>query len=237
MRGKRHWRSQYPCASGFIPARAGETFEAPPLGPIRAVHPRSCGGNVGIGEEIDLNRGSSPLVRGKRRRMASTRNSGRFIPARAGETARTNLFYHPHKVHPRSCGGNSTDKRLAMPPSGSSPLVRGKPRPRSYEARSRRFIPARAGETLQCALVTYRETVHPRSCGGNWRLGTYPCHDIGSSPLVRGKQASQGGGICTERFIPARAGETRSIASATSFMRVHPRSCGGNSIVSIIGRQ
>ena len=90
---------------GFIPARAGEP-ETPSTRPrCSAVHPRACGGApVGVGDHVLLI-GSSPRVRGSRRRDRVDRLGLRFIPARAGEPCGWSGEPPAAAVHPRACGG------------------------------------------------------------------------------------------------------------------------------------
>ena len=70
----------------------------------------------------------------------------------------------------------------------------------------KRFIPARAGNTLQVILA----------------------HGLGdgSSPLARGTHAGRAAGADEVRFIPARAGNTWAWPSTSSLSSVHPRSRG-----------
>ena len=74
--------------------------------------------------------------------------------------------------------------------------------------------------------------VHPRACGGNHpRQWSAPAR-MGPSPRVRGKPGPGGHPIDRGGSIPARAGETPSCCPSTRTTRVHPRACGGNSLVS-----
>ncbi len=156
----------------------------------------------------------------------------RFIPARAGETR------------------SESKASLVWAGSGSSPRVRGRPllagavsaryavHPRACggdglgvgpQAKEKRFIPARAGETPQCRRRSAalpgssprvrgrrsgRETrceaapVHPRACGGDPTACGHLSDLRGSSPRVRGRRDWSLPLALRGRFIPARAGET-----------------------------
>ena len=141
----------------YIPACAGETeliaivaFEAP-----NRVHPRVCGGNIHLARRVQVDPKVHPRVCGG--------NTAHDEPPAIRRTG----------VHPRVCGGNKKPAHRHdhefLP--GTSPRVRGKPRPR-------RWIWSLAGSR-----------VHPRVCGGNLEL--VELSDMctgGTSPRVRGKR-------------------------------------------------
>ena len=69
--------------------------------------------------------------------------------------------------------------------------------------------------------------VHPRACGGNAvSVACCPCAH-GPSPRVRGKRLHRRDARGSAGSIPARAGETWSMATEVCRSRVHPRACGG----------
>ena len=150
----------------FIPACAGNSKAGGKAASTRPVHPRVCGELSGAGQWNAALAGSSPRVRGTRRRGRVGRPRGRFIPA---------------------CAGNSPV--AAVRPtlnSGSSPRVRGTQRLDVRSARRARFIPACAGNSAQRDPRGPARPVHPRVCGELQQrrrgLGGRP----GSSPRVRG---------------------------------------------------
>ena len=129
----------------FIPARAGNTVGDPAAAHEPSVHPlRVRGTQDGGGSDLKPI-GSSPRVRGTRRRRQSGRPLPRFIPARAGNTCAANGRGGNHRfiparagntrgselerirftVHPRACGEH--DSCIVGPTQrfGSSPRVRG----------------------------------------------------------------------------------------------------------------
>ena len=118
-----------------------------------------------------------------------------------------------------------------MPPSagGSSPLARGTPRWVVPGADSRRFIPARAGNTDQRKLRQVIEAVHPRSRGEHQPANSNEPSPLGSSPLARGTLRARLNVIAPSRFIPARAGNTPRPGRGRSYRPVHPRSRGEHS--------
>ena len=72
----------------FIPARAGNTSISTEITVRSSVHPRSRGEHVNPDRDHAHPIGSSPLARGTRQRAGRLLMPGRFIPARAGNTAR-----------------------------------------------------------------------------------------------------------------------------------------------------
>ena len=192
----------------FIPARAGNTEGLPRHPQASPVHPRSRGEHPGPGRYRLDTAGSSPLARGTHLRSARRRPEGRFIPARAGNTATSRPKPASLAVHPRSRGEHE-----AVPPPyaafvGSSPLARGTLR-RPFRARGHlRFIPARAGNTTAARTDRPRSPVHPRSRGEHLTAMMFPPQPAGSSPLARGTPRLRPIGSKRRRFIPARAGNT-----------------------------
>ncbi|GAN89207.1 hypothetical protein Gbfr_004_059 [Gluconobacter frateurii M-2] len=75
-----------------------------------------------------------------------------------------------------------------FPEPGSSPHVRGTRGPVHLNAKLRRFIPARAGNTIGANQCCPQSAVHPRTCGEH-------------KPNLIVRDAIL-------RFIPARAGNT-----------------------------
>ena len=116
-------------SAGLIPACAGKTCQWCFIMWDAWAHPRVCGENCHSGDRAYMNAGSSPRVRGKRPLGRSRISRDGLIPACAGKT-----FDKPRKArlnwaHPRVCGENSQSSRRGNQGGGSSPRVRGKPRP------------------------------------------------------------------------------------------------------------
>ena len=210
----------------FIPARAGNTAGAATRGGSRPVHPRSRGEHPRASATSPTAGGSSPLARGTRTCRRAPGGRIRFIPARAGNTPATGGASWPGSVHPRSRGEHVWRTSPLRRYLGSSPLARGT-RPATMDAPGRhRFIPARAGNTHAAAGFPHEGPVHPRSRGEHDMLAQVPGGIAGSSPLARGTPASPGCEAASERFIPARAGNTRDPLTSASASAVHPRSRG-----------
>ena len=111
----------------FIPARAGNTRRPQMRRHCPTVHPRAGGGTPPVNAETPL--------------------SVRFIPARAGNTDSYPPPAPAPPVHPRAGGEHTPPHTTATPTAGSSPRGRGTPTRHFQPPSSRRFIPARAGNT------------------------------------------------------------------------------------------
>ena len=149
----------------FIPARAGNMGGYDGYVHDSPVHPRTCGEHgqyIQIPPGMD---GSSPHVRGTCWLLIYDNRLWRFIPARAGNIRIYRTLAGGTTVHPRTCGEHRDESRPAQGSYGSSPHVRGtwSGRPQCY--RSRRFIPARAGNIQQQPQQRVEISVHPRTCG------------------------------------------------------------------------
>ena len=78
-----------------------------------------------------------------------------------------------------------------------------------------RLIPAHAGKTYTRILLHYRQPAHPRSRGENVSRTIDGIGTAGSSPLTRGKRASDRRKRRSLRLIPAHAGKTKLHAQKT----------------------
>ena len=149
----------------FIPARAGNTRSRSRRSGPKPVHPRSRGEHLAVKSRENPQTGSSPLARGTRRGRHRLDSRGRFIPARAGNTACPRTAPPRPPVHPRSRGEHMSGALVANVRIGSSPLARGTQARGARRQALGRFIPARAGNTATWASSATRGTVHPRSRG------------------------------------------------------------------------
>ena len=126
VRGKPYGQDLSNDFSGYIPACAGETMNSGACKMLARVHPRVCGGNGFVADDLRLAIGTSPRVRGKLSRGVYGDNSRRYIPACAGETSMLGFLAPWPQVHPRVCGGNMNPKQREYHEEGTSPRVRGK---------------------------------------------------------------------------------------------------------------
>ena len=193
---------------GLIPAHAGKTRSDHGRRNRSRAHPRSRGENLMILALSARKPGSSPLTRGKRSARAGLRSSRRLIPAHAGKTPRSGCRCPPRRAHPRSRGENVFASGSAKNVPGSSPLTRGKLRPRAGGQDVCRLIPAHAGKTWWGRSFPACSRAHPRSRGENIRPIGLASIAAGSSPLTRGKRVSPTSPARLQRLIPAHAGKT-----------------------------
>ena len=132
------------------------------------------------------------------------------------------------RAHPRVCGENQSERRIANPATGSSPRVRGKHTTVVPPALDERLIPACAGKTESSTRALPRSGAHPRVCGENPSNASPRSFECGSSPRVRGKLALTALDAPPRRLIPACAGKTASSRVRRKALPAHPRVCGEN---------
>ena len=173
-------------------------------------------------------RGSSPLTRGKRVRVATGHGVQGLIPAHAGKTSPSRVTTKHTWAHPRSRGENAVVSLEQLAPAGSSPLTRGKHWTLLTTLTASGLIPAHAGKTWSCPSRSARPWAHPRSRGENRSGGRRRRLRGGSSPLTRGKLAHDRHVCSPPGLIPAHAGKTVLRLSSTVASRAHPRSRGEN---------
>ena len=151
-----------------------------------------------------------------------------LIPACAGKTCRVARVPRRTGAHPRVCGENSVPGLARERGFGSSPRVRGKPRPPRERPQRPGLIPACAGKTPLSGAMRYTSQAHPRVCGENFTFRVPDLRGRGSSPRVRGKPTKDGTTAAYQRLIPACAGKTTRAPCKNSGSPAHPRVCGEN---------
>ena len=134
-------------ARGSSPLTRGKPSARPPTATGGTAHPRSRGENAVLGMMSMHENGSSPLTRGKLDNAGATLRGHGLIPAHAGKTDPALDVGRGVRAHPRSRGENTSPRRRASPPWGSSPLTRGKPSSTVGTPSCGRLIPAHAGKT------------------------------------------------------------------------------------------
>ncbi len=175
---------------GIIPACAGNTDLQRGGNLVTWDHPRVCGEHyVDVGE-WGAAPGSSPHVRGTRRRWRMPKLLYGIIPACAGNTCTTARTGATRRDHPRVCGEHVAGggrvaapagrSRGRMPPAkspegmGSSPRVRGTRKRLDGIHTAGGIIPACAGNTPTPRGAARTSRDHPRVCGEHrqQRLGS-----------------------------------------------------------------
>ena len=144
-RGTRPNLSASELGNRFIPAYAGNAMVTTVSAGLNAVHPR-IRGERNIAKQIDTDPGgSSPHTRGTRSRRAAPLWRNRFIPAYAGNAARSRRPSTCPPVHPRIRGERSIRIFARAVTNGSSPHTRGTLARGVARNCDQRFIPAYAG--------------------------------------------------------------------------------------------
>ena len=111
---------------------------------------------------------------------------------------------------------------------GSSPRMRGSPKPRPSCTRTRGIIPAHAGLTWSQPLQLRRPRDHPRACGAHCVIQKLLHFLKGSSPRMRGSHILRDGPDGLVGIIPAHAGLTRRKCLQGHRDGDHPRACGAH---------
>ena len=167
-------------------------------------------------------------MRGKPTRYSRSGGLTRLIPACAGKTPVLFDFVVLSTAHPRVCGENVPGEVTDLSAAGSSPRVRGKPRPQHRAGHRPGLIPACAGKTRAMGRDRRSDQAHPRVCGENSTVYTPVSRAAGSSPRVRGKPGVLEEEAALLGLIPACAGKTAVWAADRSPGSAHPRVCGEN---------
>ena len=167
-------------------------------------------------------------MRGKHAVAADLHGHVRIIPAHAGQTTSRSRSRCPRSDHPRACGANPVLGDFRGRDDGSSPRMRGKRTEEWGRHRSRRIIPAHAGQTTSGLPGSVTSSDHPRACGANTGFIVFEGGVSGSSPRMRGKRPSSAPRRTRSRIIPAHAGQTSWAVSVRYAFADHPRACGAN---------
>ncbi len=187
----------------FIPAGAGNTDLPLQHEKETAVYPRWRGEHVSTSMKSIRQNGLSPLARGTRQASLAALDRTRFIPAGAGNTARSMSSWLETSVYPRWRGEHVARSATSSYQNGLSPLARGTRCRHIHIQCSHRFIPAGAGNTTAAVISRLLKPVYPR-----WR-GEH------ATVSVKGRHG--------ERFIPAGAGNTALVSCSESGSTVYPR--------------
>ena len=112
---------------GIIPAHAGNTCMSSRRRHPKRDHPRACGEHGLFTGILAANPGSSPRMRGTRRRSAVAMLKAGIIPAHAGNTRCRSVVRRGPRDHPRACGEHDKQENEGGALQGSSPRMRGTP--------------------------------------------------------------------------------------------------------------
>ena len=190
-----------------IPAYAGDPHHSGGSPHSVEVYPRLRGGSADTPGLASSKAGLSPPTRGILRQGAVDRLNERSIPAYAGDPMAIPTLMTRRKVYPRLRGGSTSPKCLCRGIQGLSPPTRGIPHHALPRRRSRRSIPAYAGDPPAPSTVSLSLTVYPRLRGGSLSIGASKDSASGLSPPTRGIHDEKTQELLDERSIPAYAGD------------------------------
>ena len=210
----------------IIPACAGNATRPGSSSSRVSDHPRVCGERTVSYASRSAAYGSSPRVRGTRRRSSGPSVRVRIIPACAGNASIRIPVSPARSDHPRVCGERFSYQASAPLLDGSSPRVRGtRDSPRAVD-RAIRIIPACAGNATVMRNPSTATSDHPRVCGERLTRSTGGVTINGSSPRVRGTRCALNFAMSSIRIIPACAGNAPGARARDQSRPDHPRVCG-----------
>ncbi len=125
-RGKGASRSHLRISEGIIPACAGKSGRMALHHRRAGDHPRLRGEKTHPSFQTQIDRGSSPLARGKDRPLPMMKLAKGIIPACAGKSPHGSCPVRCTQDHPRLRGEKPSGRVPSGGLMGSSPLARGK---------------------------------------------------------------------------------------------------------------
>ncbi|SQM42966.1 Domain of uncharacterised function (DUF2825) [Escherichia coli] len=170
----------------FIPAGAGNTAPLKICTKAIAVYPRWRGEHYFCNAQRYSRIGLSPLARGTLAKQTSGYAWCRFIPAGAGNTKFILINTAFVSVYPRWRGEHFTTIGGHATAHGLSPLARGTQIWGAPLMKSKRFIPAGAGNTAADSRAGHHRPVYPRWRGEHLLIKWRARCVYGLSPLARG---------------------------------------------------
>ena len=165
-------------------------------------------------------------MRGTPSLVARVRVLIRIIPAHAGNSKTYRQSSRRSTDHPRACGELTARDYESLFADGSSPRMRGTLGCSTQSPRTRRIIPAHAGNSLSRPEPESTRSDHPRACGELIASALISGLTFGSSPRMRGTPQTIAPSHEQIRIIPAHAGNSRPVKVHRRTMTDHPRACG-----------
>ena len=194
-------------------------------------HPRGCGEENTLRQAFQLQKGSSPRVRGRVAFLEVSMVSRGIIPAGAGKRIAAIAATVAGRDHPRGCGEEPLWTLWVIKGQGSSPRVRGRDSTRRHTRFRQGIIPAGAGKRSGRTTSMARRRDHPRGCGEELPALRISPPGEGSSPRVRGRVYGKHADRERYRIIPAGAGKSFAVRALPASSRDHPRGCGEEEVV------
>ena len=212
MRGTQDQLLACPDRTGLIPTYAGNT-RCPALSARRlGAHPHVCGEHLRLGIQKTGGAGSSPRMRGTHQHTHGQLGSTGLIPTYAGNTFQTSTTCIVDRAHPHVCGEHPGLCTPQTKRAGSSPRMRGTPRPQGWQCWPAGLIPTYAGNTLGGLGVRRGRGAHPHVCGEHPGAIEPEKPSMGSSPRMRGTRVTLPAPGRLLGLIPTYAGNTEALA-------------------------
>ncbi len=145
LRGTQELIESIAYGNGLIPATAGNALTPSWTYSKMRAHPRDCGERVNAGNERQIERGSSPRLRGTLTGPRKKSTPAGLIPATAGNAQGCDQRLSPSRAHPRDCGERLSATAPIIGATGSSPRLRGTPSHKTTVPSVLGLIPATAG--------------------------------------------------------------------------------------------
>ncbi len=215
----------------LIPAHAGNRARESMYLFLTSAHPRARGEQADGGSAALHDYGSSPRTRGTDRCSCQPAESGRLIPAHAGNSARSSRRRCWTAAHPRARGEQLARLLFSQASGGSSPRTRGTGAARRPARTNGRLIPAHAGNRSRTGSSRGWAAAHPRARGEQASEQRSIDAGAGSSPRTRGTGGRRPQDVVVRRLIPAHAGNRARSRPSTRPAPAHPRARGEQVVV------
>ena len=174
-------------------------------------------------------------MRGERRAGNPGRVPAGITPAYAGRTQPAPRSNSISWDHPRVCGENLCQWVTSQVISGSPPRMRGEQGLTRPIELSPGITPAYAGRTDCGEASGACQSDHPRVCGENRMPRAVLCTAAGSPPRMRGERSEEDNAPVGVRITPAYAGRTIHRTRSSAVLTDHPRVCGENVLIQLLG--
>ena len=171
-------------------------------------HPRVCGKDCILNQNIKVVEGSPPRVREGQRLSSLRRRWIRITPACAGRTLAFCLVFPTAQDHPRVRGKDICQIFSFFRCIGSPPRAREGPNAEDTSGGADRITPACAGRTIWAALKFAVLQDHPRVRGKDRGMRRRRMSKIGSPPRAREGPPWLDDETMKVRITPACAGRT-----------------------------
>ena len=213
-------------AVGLIPTYAGNTRRYRSFNTRSWAHPHVCGEHVFSIPTVRETTGSSPRMRGTRRKPSTPNPTQGLIPTYAGNTGLKVTVQLDIGAHPHVCGEHSLHFVYVLCQLGSSPRMRGTRLGRVHPIHDAGLIPTYAGNTTRVCQPGRVARAHPHVCGEHRLQSPGEATASGSSPRMRGTLHDNRFAAAAPGLIPTYAGNTQAFDGTVTSDGAHPHVCG-----------